>query len=242
MPAPLLWDTQGLTWGSDVTWDGEQSTKPKRKSMNTKAIINFEDYTAAELSPVARAIHTAMTTNAATFGTLPVTLTALDTFINTYDTTLAAKADRSKSATVAFNAAREDLEEALGKLGNHVNTVAGGDPVIVTQSGFPSYVTTRTPDENPPAPPQDLRLKHGPNTGSISLRCKPDRSPSMNEVQINLEDPADESKWQSRGHFKGGTADIDDLPPGTIVWVRVRTLGSKNTASDWSDLAQIRVL
>jgi hypothetical protein len=210
--------------------------------MNTKAVTYFGDYPEGNLSPAARAIHTALTTNAATFGTLPVTLAALDALIDDYDTKLAAKADKSKSSTVAFRAAREELEEALSKLGNHVNNVAEGDPVVVGESGFPSYTTNHTPDENPPAAPTNVRLSHGPVSGNILARYKTDRSPSMNEVQINAGDPMDEALWHSKGFFQGGRAELTGLPPGSIIWVRVRTFGLKNTVSDWSDPAQIRVL
>ncbi|MBL9113447.1 MAG: hypothetical protein JNJ83_00455 [Verrucomicrobiaceae bacterium] len=242
MPAPLRWDTNGLTWDSGSTWDEQQSNNRKSKLMNTKAVTYFGDYTEASLSPVSRAIHTALTANAATFGTLPVTLVALDALIDDYDTKLAAKADKSKSSTVAFRVARENLEEALNKLGNHVNNVAEGDPVIVTESGFPSYNTNHTPDENPPAAPTNVRLSYGKVTGTLVVRYKTDRSPSMNEIQLCTGDPMNEAAWQGVGFFQGGRAQLSDLTAGAIVWVRIRTLGLKNTVSDWSDPAQIRMV
>ena len=242
MSVNLRWDTPGLKWDSGATWDGQQAVKPKSKIMNTKAIISFSEYSAPALSPVALAIHTALTLNAAVFGTLPVTLAALNTLINDYDTKLAAKADRSKTATLAFNAVRADLEDALGKLGNHVNTVANGDPVIVGQSGFPSYTTDHPTDDSPPPAPLDLRLQHAKHSGGMVARFKPGRTPSMNEVQVNIGDPMNEADWQSRGHFAGGRVELSGFTPGTLVWVRVRTLGLKNNPSDWSDPAQIRML
>ena len=210
--------------------------------MNTKAITSFITYTDAEISPLALTIHTELTENAATFGTLPVLLPALDALIEDYDIKLAAKTDRSKSANVSFNAAKDALLEALSKLGNHVNNVAQGDPVIVDQSGFPSYTTERTPKDGPPLAPENLRVKHGVVSGSVIVRYKPDRSPSTNEVQINKVNPDTEAEWRQYGIFQGGTAEITGLTPGTLVWIRVRTVGLKGVMGAWSDPAQIRVL
>jgi hypothetical protein len=42
MPAPLTWDTSGLTWDSGATWDGAAVSPPQTKSMNPiKARIDF---------------------------------------------------------------------------------------------------------------------------------------------------------------------------------------------------------
>jgi hypothetical protein len=210
--------------------------------MNIKAITNFATYTAPELSPAALAIHASLTDNAATFGTLPVTLVNLLAHINDYDTKLAAKADRSKSATVLFNAARALLEDDLSDLGNHVNNVAKGDAVKVAESGFPSYDTEHVPNDGPPPAPNDLTLKHSTTSTRVIARYKPGRRPSMNEIQINVTDPMNAAAWVTFGTFSGGRAELTGLTPGAIIWVRVRTLGPKNNNSDWSDPAQIRVL
>jgi hypothetical protein len=50
MPTPLTWDMPGLTWDSGATWDGTVPEPTKKNTMNTKAIIDFSGYTAAELS------------------------------------------------------------------------------------------------------------------------------------------------------------------------------------------------
>ncbi len=241
MADPLTYDTPGLLWDSAATWDGVAAARP-RSMNNTKAIIDFSPYTAAELGPVAQSIHDNMTTNAATFGSPPVTMTAMQTLVTTYDTKLVVRASRASVDVLAFNEAREALDEALGVLGNYVNGVAKGDPMIVEKSGFPSYLTTRTPDTSAPAAPQDLRLAQGDMSGSIRARYKPDRQKSTNEVQTNTGDPNTEADWHTKGIFQGGRADLTGFTPGTVVWVRVRTVGLKGVMGIWSDPAQIRVL
>lgn len=209
---------------------------------HTKAIIDFNGYTAPELGPVAHTIHDKTLLNAATFATPAVTMTALAALITTYDDKLVARASRAKADVLAFNEAREALEESLGVLGNYVNGIAKGDPLIVEQSGFPSYETTRTQDTSPPAAPTNLRLRQGDVSGSFVARYKADRSPSTNEVQTTTGDPNTEASWQTKGIFQGGRAEMDGFTPGSVVWVRVRTVGLKGVMGAWSDPAQIRVL
>lgn len=241
MPLPLTWDMPGLTWDSGALWDGVAGSS-KRNTMNMKAIVNFAGYTAAELGPVAQSIHDKMTLNAATFTTPPVTMAALQTKITTYDQKLVARASRATADVVAFNEARDALEEDLSTLGNYVNSKASGDVVIVEQSGFPSYDTDRAPDTTPPEAPQQLRLRQGDVSGTIIARYKPRRQPSTNEVQINTGDPNNEANWQMKGIFQSGKAELGGLTPGVVVWVRVRTVGLKGVMGAWSDPAQIRVL
>lgn len=241
MADPLTYDTPGLTYDSGATWDG-LAAAIRRTMNNTKAIIDFSPYTAAELGPIAQNIHDEMTAHAATFAAPPVTMTALQTLITTYDETLVDRASRASAAVLAFNQARAALEQGLGTLGNYVNSVANGDPMIVGESGFPSYQTGHAADTSPPEAPADLRLRHGDVNGTIRARYKPDRPNSTNEVQINTGDPNNAADWRTAGIFQGGRADLTGLTPGVVVWVRVRTVGRKGVMGAWSDPAQIRVL
>jgi hypothetical protein len=209
---------------------------------NSKAIIDFSPYTAAELGPLAQSIHDHMTTNAATFASPPTTMTALQTLVTSYDAKLVARASRAKADVIAFNDARDALELALGGLGNYVNSIAKGDPAVVDKSGFPSYPTTRTPDTNPPEAPSDLRLRYGDVSGTLVARYKPDRPGSTNEVQTNTGDPNTEADWHLKGLYQGGRAEMNGFTPGAIVWVRVRTVGLRGVMGAWSDPAQIRML
>jgi hypothetical protein len=240
MPPPLTWNRPGLLWNSPgATWNGTART---RTMSNIKAIIDFSGYTAAELGPVAHTIHDKMTANAATFTTPTVTMATLQTQITNYDAKLIARASNAKADIVAFNDARDTLETSLGVLGNYVNGIAKGDPAIVVLSGFPSYDTARTPDLSPPAAPQNLRLVQGDVSGSMVARYKPDRQGSTNEVQTNTADPSVEANWSTKGMYQGGRAEMDGFTPGTLVWVRVRTVGLKGVMGAWSDPAQIRVI
>ena len=82
----------------------------------------------------------------------------------------------------------------------------------------------------------------GDVSGSITIRYKTDRQPSTNEIQANHGDPNVAADWGTKGIFRGGRADLTGLTPGTVVWVRVRTVGLKGVMGAWSDPGQIRVL
>jgi hypothetical protein len=250
-PPPLTWDSPlPITWDADpnlATWDGMApgmgpAKKKNAMTNNTKAIIDFSSYPAAELGPLATHIHTRITANVATFATPTVTLAALLTLITTYNTKLSARASKATADALAFNESREALETALASLGGYVNDIAQGDPLIVELSGFPSYVTSKTPDYSAPGAPTNLRLRHGDVTGAIVARYKTQRQPSTNEVQTNTGNPMLGADWHTVGMFMGQKADLTGLTPGTIVWVRVRTVGLRNVMGDWSDPAQIMVM
>jgi len=208
----------------------------------TKAIIDFSGYTGPELLPASQTIHDEMTTNAAVFTAPPTAMPALQTLIDAFSAALNKKASKATADIVAFNVARNDLETALTGLGNYVNTVANGDPAIVVQSGIPSYETVRTPDVNPPAAPQNLVVRQGDLSGTLIVRYQPDRQHSINDVQVNTADPNKDSDWRPAGMFSGGKANLGGFTPGTVVWVRVRTVGLKGVMGAWSDPAKIMVV
>lgn len=239
MGKPLTWDS-GIRWDSGLVWGGEVPT-PKRMS-NVKAIVDFTGYTAADLAPVAQSIHDNMVTAAATFPTPPLTMAALQTLIDTFNTKLAAKASRATADVIAFNVARHELEEALNEIGTYVNLTAKGDATIAEASGVPFYDTARTPDSGPPAAPTDLRLRQGDLSGSAVARYRPDRQRSMNEVQCCTADPNVGANWSHAGMFSGGKATLSGIAPGTTLWVRVRTAGLKGVMGAWSDPAKIMVV
>ncbi len=207
-----------------------------------KASIDFTRHLDPELCTAARIIHVKMSENAATFPAPPLSMAALETLIATCAECLAERASRGKAEVIAFQVARQALERALRGLGFYVNSVARGDAMLVEKSGFPHYSTARPVDTSPPAAPQNLRLSHGVLSGVIKALYKPAKEKSVNEVQINTGDPNHEEDWHQAGFFQRGRAELSGLTPGTLVWVRVRTMGLRGVIGAWSDPAQIRVL
>ena len=238
MAKPLTWNAPNARWNSGLTWNGVVASPSK---MKTKAVIDFTPYTAAELAPVAQMIHDQLAAHAAHFAAPPVSMAALQGLITTYSQKLVARASRASADVLAFNLARHDLEVALGELGGYVNLVARGDAMLVTESGFPSYGGTSAPLSAIPAAPTDLRLRNGDLPGCIVARCKPDRANSMNVAQTNSGDPNSEAGWKPAMTFSGGKVIISGLTVGSIVWVRITTVGAGGVIGAWSDPAKIVV-
>ena len=242
MPEPLKWDTTGLKWDSNLTWDGQQAAKTKSKTMSTKAIINFSRYSQSALGPASQHIHDQMSANSAVFTTPPITMVNLQTLITANNTTLVAKESGTPEDAIAFEEARQELLDALSPLGNYVNTVADGDPMIVAQSGFPSYDTDHPANDDPPAAPLDLTLKHGTVSGTVVARYKPERDRSTNVIEMNTVNPMIEAEWHQKGIFTGGKATLTGLTPGTQIWIRVATVGNNGVMGAWSDPAHLWVV
>jgi hypothetical protein len=207
-----------------------------------KAIIDFTDYNDADLGTLAQTVHDRFAANPTVFTNPPIALATFQTQITDYMAKLQAKTSGSVADTNAFEEARTNLEVALTRFAGEVNVVAVGNGPIVDLSGFPSYDTTRIIDNTPPNAPQNVRLLHGELSGVIIVRFKPERSPSSNEVQINLGDPNNEPGWTQKALIRGGKVEISGFAPGIVVWVRVRTMGLKGVMGVWSDPAQIRTL
>ena len=238
MAVPTKWNMTGKKWNSGLTWNGLTTTS---STMKIKAIIDFTSYTAAELGPVAQTIHDQMTLHAAHFPTPPISMAALQTLITTYNQKLVARASRASVDVLAFNLARHDLEVALHDLGGYVNLVAKGEPMLVTESGFPSYGGTQASLPAIPGAPTDLRLRNGDLSRSIVARCRPDRSPSFNIAQTNTGDPNNEAGWTQAASFSGGKVTLSGLTVGTCVWVRIATVGVGGVIGAGSDPAKIIV-
>ena len=207
-----------------------------------KAIIDFSGYPGAELLPVATTIQEALATKALLFPALPVLPPALETLIATFSSALAAKNSKATADFIAFEAARLALEHALGDDGAYVNIVANGSATVVTESGYPSYETSATPDYNPPGAPTDVVLRHGMLSGSFVARYRVVRRRSLTEAQSCIGDPNVEANWKSAGLFSGGKAALSGFEPGTAVWARFRTAGLNGVMGAWSAPTKIMVI
>lgn len=237
---PLKWNQPGKTWSPALKWNGTTTIQ----IMITKAIIDFGSYSAPELTPDAQTIHDKMLANAATFEDPAVPMPAFATLIFTYGQKLSARASNASVDVLAFQTARTALEGALRELGIYVNYIAKGDAAIVEKSGFPSYTvgSGASPGPSPiPAAPQNVKLRNGDLPSSVIARHKPDRQNSFNVAQIHSGNPNDEAGWKTAAQGTGSKITISGLTPGTILWVRIATVGPGGQLGAWSDPAKIVV-
>lgn len=208
----------------------------------TKAIIDFSSYPGAALLPVAQNIQNQLIENAALFPGLPSPAAPFAALIGVFEQALAKKSSRATADHLAFEVARTDLEGALGDNGSYVNTVAKGEPMTVSESGYPSYETGNTPDTSAPAAPIDVVVRQSVISGSFVARFRPMRRRSVTEGQTCVSDPNVEANWKVAGLFNGGKATFSGFEPGTTVWVRFRTVGLNNVMGAFSDPAKIMVV
>jgi hypothetical protein len=207
-----------------------------------KARVDFSGDADDSLSGTAHGIHNLVNTNAATFGTPPVTMPAFLTTIGAWDTALAAAEMGGKDRITTKNNARQALEDDLSKLGTYVNLIADGDQATIDLSGFPSYPTKHAQGGGGVSfVPQNLRLRQGDTAGSAVARWQGDGTQAMYEVQTCTGDPNVQVNWSYRGSYSGGRAELNGLPPGSTVWARVRKIGTGGATGGWSDPAQLMV-
>ena len=210
--------------------------------MSVRARIYFDEMPAVELEALARVIHQNLSAQADLFPQPPVSMAAFLAQLDDFRAKLLARQDGGTTATHALRNARQALADTLRQLGTYVNTVAKGNLADTQKSGFPVYPTRRPPNYGPPPAPQDLVLRHGELSGTLKVRHRPALRRALNEVQVCLGNPNHEENWTTACYGYGTKAELRDLPPGVIVYVRVRTLGLKTVFGPWSDPAQIRTL
>ena len=207
---------------------------------STKATIDFTGYTDIALPPIAQNVLDKLFGNVH-FPTPPIMQGTLQTKLTDYSTALANKSSRATADIIAFNIIRHDLEGMLADLAGSVNTVAKGDLTIVESSGFPYYDTAHPAQSGPPAAPSNVTLRHGDLSGTVDVRCHPDRARSANEAQTCTGDPNLEANWKYAAIFTGGKVTLGSLTPATTIWIRLRTSGVKGVLGAWSDPAKIIV-
>jgi hypothetical protein len=208
-----------------------------------KARVDFSRDPDGDLSAPAHEIHDKITLNAATFPALPITLVAFLAIIADWDLRLGESLKGGSDRTTLKSNARTALENALYQLGTYVNLVAQGDKAIIDLSGFESYSTARVQSTGGVTfIPQNVRWEAGTTAGAAVMRWKGDGKGSIYEGQTCIGDPNVEANWSYRGSFTGGRAELSGFTPGTIIWGRVRKIGTGGEVGGWSDPAQFRVM
>jgi hypothetical protein len=208
-----------------------------------KAVVDFSKYQDGSLTGVSTNIKEKMlVTNVATFTGAPFTAAAFLAFIDAWISALADSLKGGTDRTTLKRNARTALESALSQLGTFVNLKAKGDQAIIDLSGCPSYITGHVQSTGGVTfIPQNVRWEDGTVPGQAILRWKGDGTHAMYEGHTCTGDPSVPANWTDRGSFTGGKAVLEGFTPGTIIWGRVRKIGTGGEVGDWSDPAQFLV-
>ncbi len=195
--------------------------------INYRVSRDFTRYSDSNLDEFANSVVIALTGNAS-FPAPPVTPTALSALNDAFRTAIAA-ATGAPEKTVAKNNARTNLENALRKNANYVETIASQDLEVLLSSGFLPVSTNRA--QSPLMAPDILELDNLAST-QLMMRLKPVVNAKSYQVQTNTNGSGN---WQEAGIYtQARRIVLDSLTPGTVYNVRVRAIGGSTGYSDWS--------
>lgn len=147
----------------------------------------------------------------------------------------AAAKDGGRSAHLAKRLAMKDLRGLLRDLSGYVVSIAAGSEQVIVSSGFD--VRRRSEPASALQVPGDLVARFTEFPGEVDLNWRSDRAVRLNQVFINAEDPADESKWVSVGTTTKSRFRVTGLVTGKYYWFRVQSTGVAGR-SPMSDVAK----
>jgi len=187
-----------------------------------------------DLDNKAVSIHTSLSTGPGSihFAVTVPTLAEVLADITTYQTALAGSNTALKQST------REALEETLFALAVNLETQADGDIAKLSTTGF-DLRKKAVQGEGLVAAPQNLRVKHGPLSGEVLLRCAPVPRASAYEAR-STQDLA--AAWTEHPPCTSSQRIlIPGLQRGKDYYFEVRAIGA-NGPGPWSDIATLMVV
>lgn len=81
--------------------------------------------------------------------------------------------------------------------------------------------------------PSDLKIKNGPDTGSVTVRFERDPAAGLYQLQICKGEPVGEESWGDKGLYKSCRIVVNNLDRATWYYFRYRSHGDNET-SPWS--------
>lgn len=196
--------------------------------------LNLKRLSVTDKIAKGRQIVTAMTNNT-TFPNpspaLPEVTAALDELSEAFALVQSAKSE-VQTRVVTQDNAETKLDDALTKLANYVESVAGRDDTLITSVGMETKATPSAPTL--PTVPQALSASAGKHEGEIHLSWR--AVPKARSYTIEAtQDPA-AATWTHAGIATSASRVISNLTSGKRYWFRVAAVGSVGQ-SGWSEHA-----
>jgi hypothetical protein len=193
---------------------------------NLKVARDFTKYSDAGLDEFTNGVVTGLTGNK-TFPEPPVAPADLAKLDETFRDAIAA-ATGDPQDTLAKNAARDAVLDALRQDANYVQTVASHDMQQLLSSGY--YAASNNHVQAPLDPPVILDLENLATT-KLLLRLTPVSNAKAYHVQTNTNGTG---TWTEAGIFtQARHIELGSLTPGTTYSVRARAIGGSTGCSDW---------
>ena len=201
-----------------------------------KLNTGFSQYTDSGLADKADTIVKALTGNAKFPTTVP-TLATISTLIQNLRGAIAYSGNGHAEAVAGARAA---LSGELVSLAINLMATAGVTEADLATTGYDlPQAPVRTGAK--PAVPQNLRLKHGMQSGIVIPQFEAVSTGGVRVYEAEWTLDPNAGPWQDGGTFPNSRAmSIQGLPRAKDIWVRVRALGT-NGPSGWSDPATILV-
>jgi|GEM_PF-889078 len=229
-----------------IRYDDPRSYQEILNSLNPSTamfdvVVDLKDLTVPALISRVRAIITA-TSGEAAFSTLADKLTALGTKVDTLEadeSALRAAENAVKTATDTRDDSLDDVMAAANELGVSIGMTATTEAQVNA-----TLMRVKSGPKPKPIPntPTGLELKMGDEDGELSGQC--DGQPGVvehYEIQYTTSDPLSSSPgWQFADTSRKSRFDLQGLPSGAKVWVRLRAVNARGK-SGWSDPACKRV-
>jgi hypothetical protein len=204
-------------------------------------VLDIRDLSIPDLIQRLRAIHAGVA-GKAVFSSLAPQLTALDGLIDA----LEASQTNLETKQAAIPPATEARDEAKAAAIDSVNGIASKVGEIATSEGDVTATTMRVKSAPGPKPvpsrPVGLELTAGDEEGELSGQCE--GQPGVvdyYEIFYTTIDPNSANPdWKFVSTSKKSRFDLENLPSGEKVWVRLRARNARGE-SPWSDPACKRV-
>jgi hypothetical protein len=196
--------------------------------------LNLKRLSVTDKIAKGRQIVTAMTNNTSfpnPSPALPEVTAALDALSEAFALVQSAKSE-VQTRVVTQDNAETKLDDALTKLANYVESVAGRDDTLITSVGMETKATPSAPTL--PNVPQALRASAGKHEGEINLSWRAVANARSYTIEAT-QDPAAAS-WTHAGIATSASRVISNLTSGKRYWFRVAAVGSVGQ-SGWSEHA-----
>ncbi len=229
----LKWDGLGR-WNPSFRWD---QVLPPQKKKGAMAQVKLETQSLADGVIIAsgRAIHTAMTGNAA----FPNPCPPLVDFLGLVDAA-DAKLTEYQAAVQTAEMLREEKDAAIAALiaamscqGAYVQAASGGDAALIMSAGMQVRSTPSPVGE--PAQVLNLRVIANSMAGALAVDWDKVYGARSYEVETSP-DPLGADTWGNRKTVTGSRTKLTGLTSVTRCWVRVRAIGAAGPGA-WSDPA-----
>lgn len=152
-----------------------------------------------------------------------------------FRTALANAKDGGKSLTSTKNQKRGVLVANLKLWASYIEDHSNNDEALVLSTGFELYKKPTAGSR--PQPPSGVRLLDGDLSGKATVKC--DKLDNAISYESRYREAAD-SEWKIGPTSTRTTLNIEELKPGTVIWVQVRGFNSHGHG-EWSDPATIMV-